>query len=191
MRMRRSEEGASLVEVGLVVPILILLSVGLAEIGFLVIDYITVTNAARSAARTGAAAASEPTTDTPILNVVEQAACNLRYSNLETVTIYKAEPDGSIPGDPTPDSDYVNKYQNDGGLNDLICTDAGSHALTPGTPCCDWTPADRIGSLPAPDSIGVRLEFSHESVTGIFPFPTTTWTETATMRLEPDTRGSQ
>ena len=43
---RRKEQGASLVEVGLVLPILILLAIGLSEIGFLVVDYLTVTNAA-------------------------------------------------------------------------------------------------------------------------------------------------
>ena len=69
---RRAERGASLVEVGIIMPMLIVLSIGLAEIGFLVIDYITVTNAARSGARTGAAAADDPNADQFILNVVEE-----------------------------------------------------------------------------------------------------------------------
>ncbi|MGH8948929.1 MAG: TadE/TadG family type IV pilus assembly protein, partial [Acidimicrobiia bacterium] len=46
----RREKGASLVEVGLVLPILILLAIGLSEIGFLIVDYLTVTNAAREGA---------------------------------------------------------------------------------------------------------------------------------------------
>ena len=40
-----------------------------------------------------------------------------------------------------------------------------------------------------PDFLGVELTFSHDGVIGFLPFPTTTWTEDAVMRLEPDTRG--
>jgi hypothetical protein len=189
MQLRTRDEGATLVEVGLVLPLLILLAVGLSEIGFLVIDYITVTNAARSGARTAAAAADDPNADDFILGVVEEAACNLRFGNLETVTIYLAEPDGSIPSN----SNFVNKYQNAGPLSNLICNNVAAHALTPDSPCCAWdpdgTPRDRIP--PDLDRVGVRVEFSHTSVTGIFPFPTVTWTETAVMQIEPDTRGTQ
>lgn len=189
MHMKERDRGATMVEVGIVLPMLILLAIGLSEIGFLVVDYITVSNAARSGARTGAAAADDPLADEFILNVVEEDACNLRFGNLETVTIYLAEPDGDLPGNPN----LVNKYKNNGPLTNLICDDATTHALAPDTPCCAWdpdgTPRDRIP--PDLDTVGVRLEFSHNSVTGIFPFPTVTWTETAVMQLEPDTRGTQ
>ena len=193
MRLRKNESGTSLIEVGIVLPVLLLLAIGLAEVGFLVIDYITVSNAARSGARTAAAAANDPSADSFILNVIEEDACNLHFSNLETVTIYRAEPDGSIPADST----LVNKYQNNGPFGNLVCDNSSSHALDP-TPfeCCVWTgngtasgPRDR--TLPTLDTVGVLVEFSHASVTGLFPFPTLTWTETAVMQIEPDTRGSQ
>jgi hypothetical protein len=41
--MRTRERGASLVEVSLVLPILLALAIGLSEIGFLVIDFISET----------------------------------------------------------------------------------------------------------------------------------------------------
>ena len=53
----RNEKGASLVEASILLPLLILMAIGLSEIGFLVVDYLTVTNSAREGARTGAAAA--------------------------------------------------------------------------------------------------------------------------------------
>ena len=180
--MRRNEEGASLVEVGLVLPLLILLAIGLSEIGFLVIDYITVTNAARSGARTGAAAADDPTTDDLILNVVEEAACNLRFSTLETVYIYDAPASGDMPVLP---SGSVNVYTNGGTLQ---CGSA-AHGLVPDVNCCAWAPTGRDRIPPTFDQVGVTVEFSHSSVTGFFPFPTTNWDETAVMQLEPDTRG--
>lgn len=193
MHLRRKERGTSLVEIGIVLPVLLLLAIGLSEIGFLVIDYITVANAARSGARTAAAAANNPQADEFILNVIEEDACNLNFSNLETITIYRAEADGSIPNV----SSLVNKYENDGQFTDLDCDDASSHALTP-VPfeCCAWigdgTPSGpRDRTPPDLDTIGVQVEFSHSSVTGLFPFPTVIWSEVAIMQIEPDTKGTQ
>ena len=54
----RFESGAALVELAIVFPIIFALAIGTVEIGFLAIDYLTVTNSAREGARTGAAAAN-------------------------------------------------------------------------------------------------------------------------------------
>jgi hypothetical protein len=178
------ERGASLVEVGIILPILILLAIGLSEIGFLVVDYLTVTNAAREGARTGAAAADfnlgGVDADDLILESVEEAACNLRFGDLEKVVIFKA--DGV--GDPITGS--INEYSPTGSLD----CDSSSNALG----CdngCPWAPPGRDRVPPTLDVLGVEVTFSHTSVTGLFPFPTVDWTETAVMQIEPDTRGTQ
>ena len=183
---RRREEGASLVEVGILLPLLLLLAIGLSEVGFLVIDYITVTNAARSGARTGSAAADTAGADDIILDVVEEAACNLRFGNLETVTIYKAEPDGSIP---VPPGSSVNVYDNPGPLSGLSCDISGTHGLVCSNGC-PWIETTRVRIPPNFDTIGVEVTFSHNSVTGLFPFLAIDWTETAVMQVEPDTSGT-
>ena len=185
---RRQERGASLVEVGIIAPLLILLSIGLAEIGFLVIDYITVTNAARSGARTGAAAANDANADQFILNVVEEAVCNLRFSNVESVAIYKAGVTGAIPDPLNAD---VNVWVNNGPLSSLSCDNAANHGFAMGTNCCAWASTGRDNEPPTFDDIGVEITFSHSSVTGLFPFPTVNWTEAAIMQIEPDTSGTQ
>jgi hypothetical protein len=185
MRWRRSDRGATLVEVGIIVPFLLTLAIGLAEVGFLVIDYITVSNAARSGARTGSAAANVTNADDLILNVVEEAACNLHYGNLVSVAIYRAEPDGSLPSD----TSLINHYDNPGSLASLDCNLA-SHGLAAGSGCCSWAPASRDRVPPTFDTLGVEVTFSHESITGFFPFLAIEWTETAVMQIEPDTRGS-
>jgi len=180
--MRRlRERGASLVEVGLILPVLILMAVGLSEIGFLVVDYLTVTNAAREGARTGAAAADFPTADDLILQAVEEASCNLRFGDLELVRVFKAD----AVGDPIVGS--INEYTPSGSglacdspLIDLACANF-----------CPWVASSRDRVPPTLDVLGVELTFSHTSVTGIFPFPTVDWTETAIMQIEPDTRGTQ
>jgi TadE-like protein len=185
MRFRSSDRGATLVEVGIIVPFLLTLAIGLAEVGFLVIDYITVSNAARSGARTGSAAADTPTADDLILNVVEEAACNLHYGNLVGVTIYRAEPDGSKPAN----TSLINDYINPGPLSSLDCNLA-SHGLSADTGCCSWNPAARDRVPPDFDTLGVQVTFNHQSITGLFSFLEIEWTETAVMQIEPDTRGS-
>ncbi|HET7846243.1 MAG TPA: TadE/TadG family type IV pilus assembly protein [Acidimicrobiia bacterium] len=178
---RHIERGASLVEVGLILPLLILISIGLSEIGFLVVDYLTVTNAAREGARTGAAAANFPTADALILQAVEEASCNLRFGELELVRVFKAD----AVGDPIVGS--INEYTPSGSglacdspLIDLSCSNG-----------CPWVANGRDRVPPTLDVLGVEVSFSHTSVTGIFPFPTVDWTETAIMQIEPDTRGTQ
>lgn len=178
--MRRRDTGASLVEVAVVMPILLILAIGLAEIGFLVIDYITVTNAARSGARTGAALTKDPGTDDAILDVVEEDLCNLDYGDVTVVRIFKANADGSM-------SASQNNYTPSGSLN----CDAPGHAFS----CdgleggCNWSPSSRNNSPPANfDQLGVTVEFDHTYVTGFLPFlPTGDFSETAIMQLEPDT----
>jgi hypothetical protein len=183
--MRRlQEKGASLVEVGIILPLLILLAIGLSEIGFLVVDYLTVTNAAREGARTGAAAADfnqgGVDADDLILESVEEAACNLRFGDLQMVRIFQADGVGD------PITGAINEYSPTGALDcDAPSTNLGCDNG------CPWTAASRDRVPPGLDVLGVEVTFSHTSVTGLFPFPTVDWTETAVMQIEPDTRGTQ
>ena len=177
--MRKSEKGASLVEVALVLPLLLTLAIGLAEIGFLVIDYVTVTNAARSGARTGAALAKDAGTDQAILNVVEEDLCNLGFGSAVVVRIFKANADGSM-----------SSSQNNYSAGSLNCGDSTSHAFT----CdaleggCNWAESSRNNSPPNNfDRLGVRIEFTHNWVTNFLPLPNTNFLETAIMQLEPET----
>ena len=178
--MRGKEKGASLVEVALVLPLLLTLAIGLAEIGFLVIDYVTVTNAARSGARTGAALAKDVGTDQAILNVVEEDLCNLGFGSAVVVRIFRANTDGSM-------SSSQNNYSSSGSLN---CNNSTTHAFT----CsaleggCNWPESSRNNSPPNNfDRLGVRIEFTHDWVTNFLPLPNTDFIETAIMQLEPDT----
>ena len=161
---RDKEKGASLVEVGIVLPMLVVLAVGLAEVGFLVIDYVTVTNAARSGARTGSTAADDPGADAAILEVVEEDICNLRFGDLNSVkiSIYEPQADGSMP---TLPSSLINEYTNSGSL---LCGSIGH-----GFSCsngCPWAPTSRDNSLPSVDEIGIQIEYDHQTITGLMPW---------------------
>lgn len=184
-RGRDRERGATLVEASILLPLLILLAVGLSEVGFLVIDYITVTNSAREGARTGAAAANfdDGTTDADdlILEAVEEAACNLQFSDLIEVQIFKADANG----DPILGS--INHFVPS--LGGLLCDNPATGLICDNG--CPWAPSIRDRVPPTFDVLGVEVTFTHSDVTGFFPFPTTTWTERAVMQIEPDTRGTQ
>lgn len=182
-RLRSREEGASLVEVSLVLPVLIAMAIGLAEVGFLVIDYITVTNSARSGARTGAAAADDPLADENILNVVEEDLCNLRFGDVVNIQIFEANADGSMP-DPVS-SNLVNTYIPNGALQ---CNASGHAFICDPMLSCNWDPTtDRDRVPPGLDDLGVQIGFTHTSVTGLFPFPDSNWDEAVVMQIEPDT----
>ncbi|MGD2061311.1 MAG: pilus assembly protein [Acidimicrobiia bacterium] len=177
--MRKSDRGASLIEVAVALPILLSLAIGLAEIGFLVIDYVTVTNAARSGARTGASLTNDPGVDDAILDVVEEDLCNLSYGDVVVVRIFKANPDGSM-------SASQNNYTPSGSLN----CDALGHSFT----CdaleggCNWPSTSRNNTPPSNfDQLGVMIEFNHNYVTDFLPLPDVDFVESAVMQLEPDT----
>lgn len=183
MRIRK-ERGASLVEVGLLLPLLLSLAIGLAEVSFLVVDYLTVSNAAREGARTGGAAANFNQggidADDLILAAVEESACNLTFGDLEEVRIFKAD----VNGDPIAGS--INVYSPTGApACDSAVTNLGCDNG------CPWAPSSRDRVPPTFDVLGVEVTFSHADVTGLFPFPTFNWKETAVMQIEPDTRGTQ
>jgi len=176
----RFEKGATLVEASILLPLLILMAVGLSEIGFLVVDYLTVSNSAREGARTGAAAANFPTADALILAAVEESACNLNFGELEEVRIYKADAAGG------PIAGSVNVYSPTGAL---ACDNAATNLGCDNG--CPWAATSRDRVPPTFDDLGVEVTFSHSDITGIFPFPTVNWTESAVMQVEPDTRGTQ
>lgn len=177
-----TQRGTALLETALVLPFLLLLAIGLSEIGFLSVDQLTAANAAREGARVGAAAAKNATADTSILRSVEQAFCSLHYGTLTKVEIYKAD----AAGNPLNAATGLNEYTPNGSLN---CSNSGTTNLVCANGC-PWTPASRsntVSDTVTPDSLGVRVTYTHRWVTNILPFlPTGPWVDKATMRLEPD-----
>ncbi len=168
-----------MVEVGIVLPILLMLAIGLSEIGFLVIDYITVTNAARSGARTGAALNTDVGADDAILDVVEEDLCNLEFGSAVVVRIYRANADGSM-------SASQNNYTSSGALG--CGSNSHSFACDALEGGCNWPATSRNNDPPNNfDRLGVRIEFTHNWVTNFLPLPNTNFLETAVMQLEPDT----
>jgi Flp pilus assembly protein TadG len=184
-----TERGATLLETAIVLPMLITLALGMAEIGFLVIDHMAVSNAAREGARVGAAAGQyidgANTADTLILRSVEQAACQVESGAVTFVTIYRANGvNGQVPANAVLKNIYA--APSDGILN---CSPTGPTTFTC-TNSCAWTPDLRDNTLPGLDDLGVFIQFRHDPIVGIFPFTgPMNVSDKAVMRIEPNTRG--
>jgi hypothetical protein len=183
------QRGATLLETAIVIPMLLMLAIGLAEVGFLVIDHMAVANAAREGARVGAAAG--PYNDIPtsidaddlILRSVEQAVCDIENGRVTRVSIYLSDADGGFAN-----LGKINRYipPVSGILN---CSTSGSTAFSCSNGC-PWAPTARDNVPPSLDDIGVMVEFEHNPILGIFPFTGTLGvSDRAVMRIEPNTRG--
>lgn len=182
-----NERGVTLLETAIVIPLLLMLAIGLAEVGFLLIDQMAVANAAREGARVGAAAATldEPgnTADTLILRSVEQALCQLENGRAERIVIYLADANGGV-ANASKVNEFVLPF-----ATDLNCSPGGSTNFVCDT-VCDWDPGDRDNIPPDIDDIGVEVFYKHDPILGIFPFTQLMdLSDRAVMRIEPDTRG--
>lgn len=163
---RRDEQGAALVEFVLVVPILILLLLGTAEMGLAIRDWLTVTSASRAGARVGSAAGNAESADQAILAAVEAAMSTSDFSSVTSVEVYRVEPDGSEG----PSNCY---------------TPSGGGVWTPCGGGAGWPPANRNVSLGNLDTLAVRVNFRHEWITGVLGLADADWSDSAVMRIEP------
>ena len=182
------ERGVTLLETAIVLPLLLMLAIGLAEVGFLVIDQMAVANAAREGARVGAAAGPYEDTsamidaDDLILRSVEQALCHLENGRPERVLIYAADASGG-PISSTKTNEYVLPV-----ATSLNCTSTGASSFVCAT--CPWLVATRDNVPPDFEDIGVEIEYKHNPILGFFPFGgLLNLSDRAVMRIEPDTRG--
>ena len=187
-RKSRDQRGVTLLETAIVLPMLLMLAIGVAEVGFLVIDQMAVANAAREGARVGAAAGPyEDSTgtidaDDLILRSVERALCHLENGRAERVLIYASDANGGQVS-----STQVNEYVLPVATS-LNCTSSGSTAFVCVT--CPWDPVTRDNTPPDLVDIGVEVEYKHDPILGIFPFTSVLdLSDRAVMRIEPDTRG--
>lgn len=177
------QHGATLVEMALVLPILLLIIIGITEIGLYFKDYLTVTYASREGARVAAFAGDSVDADCQILVAVGEFLGNANLDDLDEVQIYIAQQNGGqTPGN-------TNTARLKAGGDPTACSE-------PSDPSDGWL---RSTNLPATsrhvtagpsaplDIIGVRILMDHDWITGFPPFRgRVTINETTIMRVEPE-----
>jgi hypothetical protein len=179
----RSDRGAVLVELAIVIPMLLLLMVGMVEYGFAWQRQQVVTRAARSGARLVSHLATDNDADRQaLLGVV--AGMGGHRDRLELVVIFKDSGSGVVPAAclSASQAGLCNRFDDfsAGGLS------VGGFTSNPDN--FAWAPSSRQNQQSATmDVIGVYVRYDHRWMTGTFPGSGLTVTDTAVMVIEPAT----
>ena len=199
-RGKEREQGAALVEMAMVLPLLVLLVFGIVEFGLAFNKRLTVGNASQSAARVGSAIANNEYADISLLESLEQgliALPNAGQDVVKTVHVYEANSAGNpVGGCPSTTCNVYTYSYNPSGCNWTPCPDPDA-PVNFDVSTLSWSPEDRSATVGSLDVLGVRVFFSHTWITGGFPLGDVTcsggttdcWQDTAIMRLEPQQLG--
>jgi hypothetical protein len=171
------DDGQSLVEFSLAIPIFVLLLMGVIEFGFLYNNILTVQFASRQGVSAAAQVGGEDGADCAILKGVEAAlTVPVDRSRVTAVEIYQSDANG----DPMPGR--VNRYARTGVL-DCPGTQTQPYTLV-GTE--GYPQAARHDSLAEGlEVVGVRIEYLYAAITPIGAGRTWRVSDGATLRMEP------
>lgn len=176
-----SSRGASLVEAALVFPILILMVMGIMEIGLAFKDYLTVSAISREGARVGALAGDDIEADCAILRGIGSVAAGSDLNRITEIQIFHASESGA------QGATNVATYRP--GRDPRQCTVPSSASDGWALNSSAWPPTSRqteVGDRPL-DIVGVRVIMNRNWVTGFPPFRgSMTINEATITRLEPD-----
>jgi Flp pilus assembly protein TadG len=201
-RRRRSERGAGLTEMALIIPVIAVLVMGVFEFGMAWRSDITVSNALRSGTRALANTGEGRLADYNALLAVKSAMSNTPNITVTKVVIFRsATTNGSVPTQCLTAS-----AQTAGGVNTTVsgtpvrcnvysATRYNTFALSnfAGTTSCNsgswdavWCPTTREGSQAVgADYVGIYMEVEHDFQTGMFGDGISMDDKTI-MRIEPE-----
>jgi Flp pilus assembly protein TadG len=174
------ERGATLVEFAFVFPILLLIFIGIAELGVAFKGHLTASYASREGARVAAFVGDAAEADCEVVKAVAGILIN-DLDNLDRIEIYRVSQSG------VPQSSDTNTARYLGG-DPQLCN-SPDDALDSWTRTNAWPSNSRqvvLGSQPL-DIIGVRVVLNQDWITGFGPFGGSLGIDEATiMRLEPE-----
>lgn len=196
-RRARGENGAVLVEVVLILPLLMLISLAVFDLGLGWKASMTVTNAARAGARVASNLADlSATADKSALASIAASLGTVPVSEIDVIVIYRATTaDGDVPADCLTGSTRAT-----GGSSASQCNVyTGAEAIAASTSTtftgnCGssrdrfWCPSTRGNSQAAstgPDYLGVYVRINHTTKTKAFG-STMVVKDRAVMRIEPN-----
>lgn len=191
IRREEHERGAILVEFSFVSTLLVVLVLGVFEIGSAWTDHQSLTAASRSGARVGSSLGTDGSADSEVLLGIEAALGSLG-NNVSRVVIYEADINGNMP------SACVSATAGYSGGSNCNVYDANSIAnlTTPGwwgsgsscgTADGNWCAATERDDAQATSTyLGVQVEVLRPYLTGFFGGGSHTITETTIMRIEPE-----
>jgi len=192
----RGERGAVLVEVVLIVPVLLVIALGVFDIGLSWKASLTVTNAARAGARVASNLGIDDTADKAALSSIAASLGTIPVGEIDVVVIYRAT---TATGD-VPSGCLDSTVRAAGGSATYQCnvysgTDvfAAQTATTYTGNCSNsrdryWCPSTRANSQAlsnGPDYLGVYVRINHATKTKMFG-STMVIKDRSVMRVEPN-----
>jgi hypothetical protein len=184
------EDGAALVELAILLPLLMALAFGIIEFGNAWGNKLKVETAARSGARVGSSLGADRMADYNILQNVKAAVTDIGVSNVTYVSVYKVtDPNGAVPAgcsgtNPSSQTGLCNVYTG-AQLGSLTSSDFSGATCAANAPDHWWCPTTRqnvqhLGT----DYVGVLIRANTNSITGFFG-RLIGMQSSAVMRIEP------
>jgi Flp pilus assembly protein TadG len=195
-RVGTGDRGATIVEFALIMPFLIFLAMGTADMGLGWVATDRVESASAQAARTAAVKGTRVEADRDVLVTLATALPAGELANLDRVVIFKPGAGGTVPsgciktaGD-TSDTGATDCNSYSGAtVRAATATSMTGFGGTAGSKDRFWSPASRNDALTdPPDYIGVWLRTTHNSQVGGF-FGNITITKVTILRIQPDLAG--
>ncbi len=167
----KDQRGAALIEAAIIFMPLCIILFGIIEYGFIFKDSLTLSSATRAGARTASAAPKQTDFYTATVAAVTKGAQAASFKNGDTLFIYKADSNGN----PT-------------GGNEKVCAADCQRYVWNGSTFAQsgggtWAISSQVACLGNADSVGVRLQLSHDAISGFAK--NIQLSEKTVMRLEP------
>ena len=150
-----NDRGAVAVEAAIILPMLVLLVLGMIELGLLMKAHTATTTLAREGARTASAESRVPTLAEDAANSIARSAATLDFKRM-TVWVYLVNPGE----DGTPPASCATDCRSFSGWVDPVGTTPGGFTTVSGT----WNAADINACLrdAGAQSVGVYVQTSHD-----------------------------
>jgi Flp pilus assembly protein TadG len=192
-RRHDRERGATLIEFALVVPFLLLMAFGTAEMGMAWVANNRVEGSVATAARIGASSGSLAEADWSILQSLQSSLPEDQLDNLDRVVVFRSTTaNGQVPAGCVKAVGSTNQVGVNASCNTYTGATVRSATGTmpnPWAPDDFWAPATRNDQLAdPPDYIGVWVRTRNDAITGTF-FDDLTITKVSVYRIQPDIDG--
>lgn len=173
MRLRRPEAGASAVEAAIVTPVILMMMLGILELGFFFKDSLSASEAAKAGVRMASAQPRNANYAQSAVDRVQATSGALAKGDIEQLWVYKANTSDNFPAGFSSFSTCSTCVRYSWSGSAFVPTYSG------------W-PATMQNACPSgpPDRIGVYLQVRHTGFTSLV-FDTVTIRQADVLRFEP------